>query len=135
MINPLILGPVLEVGKSLLDRWFPDQEAKRKAEAEFMIMLSQQDLQATLAQLEVNAKEAAHPSILVSGWRPAFGWMGALGVFHAVMIHPILAWLSTVKGWPVPPEPNYDVLMTISLGILGLGGSLRTIEKIKGATK
>ena len=32
-MNPLILGPILEVGKSLIGRLFPDAEAKAKAEA------------------------------------------------------------------------------------------------------
>ena len=31
-------------------------------------------------QLDVNAKEAGHRSIFVSGWRPAIGWMGALAL-------------------------------------------------------
>ena len=28
-------------------------------------------------QLDVNAKEAGHRSVFVSGWRPAIGWVGA----------------------------------------------------------
>lgn len=31
-------------------------------------------------QLEINKVEAAHPSIFVSGWRPAIGWVAALSI-------------------------------------------------------
>lgn len=135
MINPLILGPVLELGKSLLDRFFPNEEERRKAEADFLRSMAEGELKGILAQLEVNAREATHPSIWVAGWRPAFGWMGAFGVGYSVVLHPLLSWAATIKGFPLPPEPNVDLLLTISLGILGIGGSLRTVEKIKGASK
>ena len=35
-MNPLFLGPILEVGKTLLDRFVPDPEKRREAEAEFL---------------------------------------------------------------------------------------------------
>ena len=69
-MNPLILGPVLEIGKSLIDRLFPDPALKAKAELDMMVLLQTQDLQRVLGQLEINAKEAANPNMFVSGWRP-----------------------------------------------------------------
>ena len=33
-MNPLILGPLFEVGKTLIDRFLPDPEKKREAEME-----------------------------------------------------------------------------------------------------
>ena len=62
-MNPLLLAPLLDVGKTLIDRFLPDQEAKRKAEAEFLAMAMQGELKQVMAQLEINAKEAAHPSM------------------------------------------------------------------------
>lgn len=70
-MNPLILGPILEVGKRLIDNLFPDPAAKAKAELDMMILLQTQDLQKVMGQLEINAAEAANPSIFVAGRRPA----------------------------------------------------------------
>jgi sensor domain CHASE-containing protein len=73
-MNPLILGPLFEMGKTLLDRFVPDPEKKREAEAEFLRMAAEGELKQVIAQLEINAREATHASVFVAGWRPAFGW-------------------------------------------------------------
>lgn len=130
-MNPLILAPLLDVGKTLIDRFLPDQEAKRKAEAEFLAMAAQGELKQIIAQLEINAKEAAHPSMWVAGWRPAVGWVGALGLFYAAIGQPVLVWFSTTQGWPPPPSVDTDLLWVVLSGMLGIGG-LRTFEKAKG---
>ena len=134
-MNPLFLAPLLDIGKTLLDRFVPDPEKKREAEAQFLQMAMEGELKQVIAQLEINAKEAAHPSIWVAGWRPAVGWVGALGLFYATIGQPMLAWVSAAKGWPVPPDLNVDLLWVTLSGMLGIGG-LRTYEKAKGvATK
>lgn len=130
-MNPLLLGPLMEVGKTLIDRFLPDQEAKRKAEAEFLAMAMQGELKTVIAQLEINAKEAAHPSVFVSGGRPFFLWVGGVGFAYAVIIQPLLTWLAAIKGWPVPPNVNEDLLWVVVTGLLGLSG-LRSAEKFKG---
>lgn len=133
-MNPLVLAPLLEVGKTLLDRFVPDPEAKRAAEAEFLKMAMDGELKQTIAQLEINAREAAHPSVFVAGWRPAFGWCGALGFLYATIGQPLLAWGAAIKGWPAPPALNLDLLWVVVTGLLGIGG-LRTFEKTKGVAK
>ena len=133
-MNPLILGPILEVGKTLLDRFIPDPEKKREAEMELVRMAADGELKQVIAQLEINAREAAHPSIWTSGWRPAFGWCGAAGFVYATIGQPVLAWISATKGWPAPPELNLDLLWVVITGMLGIGG-LRSVEKIKGVAK
>lgn len=130
-MNPLLLAPLLDVGKTLIDRFLPDQEAKRKAEAEFLAMAMQGELKTVMAQLEINAKEAAHPSVFVSGGRPFFLWVGGVGFAYAVIIQPLLTWLAAIKGWPVPPNVNEDLLWVVVTGLLGLSG-LRSAEKFKG---
>jgi hypothetical protein len=134
MINPLFITPLLEIGKSLLDRWFPDPAEKAKAEAQFLQLLQEQELKKVIAQLEVNAREAASPHLFVSGWRPAVGWCCSLGFLWATIGQPIFAWFAAAKGWPAPPAIDTEVLMYVLGGMLGLGG-LRSVEKIKGATK
>lgn len=134
-MNPLLLAPLLDFGKGMLDRFFPNEEERRKAEADFLKYAMDGELKQVIAQLEINAREAQHPSVLVAGWRPAFGWAGCAGFAYAVMLQPLIAWLARVKGWPEPPELNLDLLWVVVTGMLGIGG-LRTFEKSKGvATK
>lgn len=134
MVSPLVLGPVFEIGKSLLDRLFPDAEERAKAEREFMLAMSERDMRAALAQLEVNAREAAHPSPWVSGWRPFIGWCCGLGFLWATIGHPVASWIGASRGWSAPPAIDTETLMLTMFGMLGLG-TLRTAEKIKGAAK
>lgn len=133
-MNPLLLAPLLEFGKDLIGRVLPDKEEARKAEAEFLKQAMDGELKQVIAQLQINATEAAHPSIWVAGWRPFFGWVGGAGFLYAVVGQPMLAWLAAVKGWPVPPTLDTDLLLTVAGGMLGIGG-LRTYEKRAGVTK
>lgn len=133
-MNPLILGPILEVGKTLLDRFIPDPEKKREAEMELVRMAAEGELKQTIAQLEINAREATHASVFVAGWRPFFGWAGGAGFIYATILQPLLAWGAAIKGWPAPPMLNLDLLWVVITGMLGIGG-LRTVEKFKGVTK
>ena len=130
-MNPLLLGPVLSLGGKIIDRMFPDPAAKAAAELELLKLTQAGDLQTVLAQLEINAKEAAHPSVFVSGGRPFVMWVCGLGLAYATLLQPLLVWLASVKGWPSPPDVDADLLMYVLGGLLGLGG-LRSVEKVKG---
>jgi hypothetical protein len=131
-MNPLILGPLLDFGKNILDRFIENPDEKRKAEMELIRLAADGELRQVLAQLEINAREAQHQSIFVAGWRPFFGWSGGAGFIYAVMLQPFLTWYATIKGWPTPPTLNSELLWTVITGMLGIGG-LRSIERIKGA--
>lgn len=133
-MNPLILGPVLEIGKSMLERFFPDEEARRRAEADFLKAAMDGELKQVIAQLEINAREAQHPSVWVAGWRPFFGWAGGVGFVYATIGQPLIGWVALVKGWPAPPSLDLELLWVVVTGMLGIGG-LRTFEKTKGVTK
>ena len=111
-MNPLLLAPLLDFGKDIIAKILPDKEEARKAEAEFLKMAMDGELKQVIGQLQINAAEAAHPSIWVAGWRPYYGWVGGTGFGYAVLLQPLLAWYSTIKGWPVPP-----VLAQISGGV------------------
>ena len=101
-MNPMILGPVLDIGGKIIDRLFPDPAAKAAAELELLKLTQAGELQTVLAQLEINAKEAAHPSVFVAGWRPFVGWCCGAGLAYATIGHNLLAWAAAAKGWPVP---------------------------------
>jgi len=130
-MNPLLLGPLFELGKGIIDRLFPDPAKKAEAELELLKMTQAGDLQVILAQLQINAKEAENTSIFVAGWRPFVGWTCGLGLFYATIGVNLLSWLSIVKGWPLPPVVDTDTLLYVLGAMLGIGG-LRTLEKVKG---
>jgi hypothetical protein len=133
-MNPLILGGIFEIGKTLIDRFVPDPEKKAAAELEMLKMAADGELKQVIAQLEINAKEAAHPSVFVAGWRPFFGWAGGIGFVYATVLQPILVWYGSARGWPTPPDINIDLLWVVITGMLGIGG-LRTFEKRTGVSK
>lgn len=133
-MNPLLAMPLLELGGKLIERLFPDTQKKAEAELELLKLAQDGSLKTVLAQLEVNAKEAAHPSLFVAGWRPFVGWGCGAGMLYATVGHNLLGWLALSMGWPVPPVVDADLLIYVLGGMLGIGG-LRTVEKIKGATK
>ena len=130
-MNPLLLGPLFELGKGIIDRLFPDPAAKAAAELELLKMSQAGDLQVILAQLAINAKEAESSSVFVAGWRPFVGWTCGIGLAYATIIHNLLEWLAVVRAWPLPPAVDTDTLLYVLGAMLGIGG-LRTLEKVKG---
>jgi len=136
MIWDSVIGGVL----GLLDKLIVDPTEKMAAKQKLLEMqqageFKEMDQRFELAkgQLDVNKIEAASASVFVSGWRPGVGWVCVAGFGYVVLLQPILPWLVQVFGHPVPPLPGIDtsVLLTLLLGMLGLGG-MRTAEKING---
>jgi hypothetical protein len=82
-------------------------------------------------QSEINKMEAQHRSVFVAGWRPFIGWICGLALAYNFIIRDVIAWISPDI---MPPAIQMDQLITILLGMLGLGG-LRTFEKVKDKTK
>ena len=130
-MNPLLLGPLFDLGKGIIDRLFPDPAKKAEAELELLKMSQAGDLQVILAQLSINAKEAESSSIFVAGWRPFVGWICGIGLACATILHNLLEWLSVVRDWPLPPAVDTNTLLYVLGAMLGIGG-LRTLEKVKG---
>jgi hypothetical protein len=129
-MNPLLLGPLFELGKGIIDRMFPDPAKKAEAELELLKLAQSGDLQVILAQLAINAKEAESPSVFVAGWRPFVGWTCGFGLLYATIIHNLLEWVSVIKSWPIPPAVDTDTLLYVLGALLGIAG-LRTVEKVK----
>lgn len=88
----------------------------------------QADLQIQLAQGKVNEIEAASNDKFASRWRPAAGWLGVVGLAYSVIAYPLLTWASLNFAWKTPPPLDTSVLVTLLMGMLGLG-SMRTYEK------
>jgi hypothetical protein len=125
----------------IIDKVFPDADAAANAKLELMRLaqageLAQLNAETSLAlgQIDTNKVEAASSSLFVAGWRPGAGWVCVAGLAYTFLGQPLLAWLSAVQGWPVPPLIAGDTLMVLLTGMLGLG-SFRSYEKAKGVTK
>ena len=83
------------------------------------------------AQIEVNKVEAGSTNLFVSGWRPSVGWVCSLAMMYHFVLQPLLVFVLSAIGKPVDlPVFDMSSLMTILLGLLGLGG-MRSFEKVK----
>jgi len=127
-----LLGAVLPV----LERILPDEKAREEAKLKVLELAQNGDLahlnasvQMALGQTEVNKIEAAQDNFR-GGWRPAAGWVCAIGLGYNFIAQPLLAWASVTHGWSTPPTIDVDQLMVLLGGMLGLGG-LRTYERVK----
>ncbi len=139
-MNPLLLSGLFDVGKSIIDKLFPDPEKANAAKLELFKMQQSGELaelaaatDLAKAQIGVNLEEAKNASLLVSGWRPMVGWIGALGLGYAAILEPVGRFVAQVFYHYTGPFPVIDTTITMQIlfGILGLG-AYRTAEKIKG---
>ena len=131
MIGKLI-GPVT----GLLDKFIEDKDQKAALAHELATMADKHAQDLALAQIGVNEAEASSGSLFKGGWRPFIGWVcGSAFAYHYV-IQPVIIFGVTVAGVDIPELPQFDMssLMTVMMGMLGLGG-LRTYEKQKGLSK
>lgn len=107
-------------GKEILD---PTKQAEIEA------MLVELEARASQGQLEINMEEAKHKSIFVSGWRPAVGWTCCAAFAYTFVAQPFLVLILRIFSVQVElPALPMGPLMTVLLGILGLGG-MRSWEK------
>jgi len=136
------IGSIIEgVGKVADSLYTTDKERLEMALEDRKLDLEEKriDQETGLAQVEVNKIEAASSSVFVSGWRPAVGWVGVLGLGYQFLGYPMMQW-----GWAFgqgmdiipkelhpPPDLNVEQLMTLLAGLLGFGG-MRSFEKSKG---
>jgi hypothetical protein len=137
------LGSVFDLGSKVLDKIFPDKDAADKAKLELLRLqqageFKQLEIESQMAveQIKVNAVEAANPSVFVSGWRPAVGWVCCAAYAYNYVAMPIIVWGAKWYDSNAPAMIMLDTgeLTTLLFGMLGLG-VLRTAEKIKGSAK
>ena len=143
-MNPLLIGPLLEVGKGLIDRIFPDKvaQASERAKAELELTALQQSgrLQEIQVQMSAIIAEAQSPDPWTSRARPSFLYviyvvillgvpMGVLSAFQPEIATRVAtgfqAWLAAV------PDSLWALF---GAGYLGYTGA-RTFEKGKRVAK
>lgn len=133
-----MIAQLLPLLGGLLDKVIPDPAAATDAKIRMLELaqrgeLAQLDAEkaVTLAQIDVNKADAQSQDQFQRRWRPAAGWVCVLGLGYNFLLQPLLSWLSTLKGWPVPPILDVEQLLVLLSGLLGLGG-FRTVERVRG---
>lgn len=138
----LPLAQILTLGASLIEKVIPDKAKQAEAmqklaeleqNGELARLKAETDL--ALGQQAINMKEAEHPSLFVSGWRPAVGWVCAVSLFvyyvpYAIAAVGIWIWACFEAGRLVD-RPDLGIADLIALLGTLLGMSIqRTYEKI-----
>ncbi|OCQ18944.1 hypothetical protein A7985_22415 [Pseudoalteromonas luteoviolacea] len=118
--------PLQIVGNIIDDLYTSEEEVLEQQVLKARMLAKQSEIQA-----QINSVQAGHRSAFVAGARPFLMWVCGLGFLFAFVINPILQWVLPQYG---APELPLDVMLELTLGMLGLAG-LRTIEKIKGVAK
>ena len=119
-----LVGPVT----GLLDKFIEDKDQKARLSHEIATLAEKQSHEALKGQLEINKMEAAHKSLFVAGWRPAIGWICALGLLYNTIIVNLLGiWLE------VDPVDT-TLLVPVMMGLLGLG-AMRSYEKVNSVAR
>ncbi len=126
-----LIGPVV----GLLDKFIPDADLKTKLAHQISSMAETHAAELAKGQLEANVVQAKHPSIFVSGSRPAILWICALGLLTQFFLMPIAEWASAIWYPEITlPKLQTEQLMALTFSLLGLGG-MRSFEKSKGVAR
>jgi len=123
-----ILSSLIGPATSLLDKVIEDKDEKNRIAFELSTLAERHAQEALKGQLEINKIEAAHKSLFVAGWRPAIGWICALGLLYNTIIANI------ISIWVNVPEVDTTLLVPVMMGMLGIG-AMRTVEKVKGVSR
>jgi len=126
-----MLDKLIDPLSNILDKFVPDKDLKLKLRHE----IEREIQNANALQIQVNKVEAAHKSLFVAGWRPALGWILSFALAYHYILQPIIVFALSLAGVKYNlPEFDMSSLMTILLGMLGLGG-MRTYEKINKVSR
>jgi len=117
------IGAVSDLASTVIGKIWPDKTIQEREQLAATVALIQ-------GQLEINKVEAANPSVFVSGWRPAIGWIcGAACAWNWIGI-PIAKIALVASGVTIALSPaDLSEMMPVLMGMLGLSG-MRTFEKI-----
>ena len=126
-----VTSPIKAIGDVVDELWTSEDEKLDK-----QALLTRIAQRPDLAQTAINKVEAQHRSIFVAGWRPFIGWVCGWSLAYAYIVRDWLVWALAVFAPSVdaPPAAQMEHLMTVLLGMLGLG-AYRTLEKVAGRAK
>tara|TARA_R110000868_G_scaffold248486_1_gene505004 strand:- start:220 stop:627 length:408 start_codon:yes stop_codon:yes gene_type:complete len=126
------ISTAMELGNTIISRIFPDPAQAAQAKLELMKLQQSGDLATMTAQTDINKEEAKSSNIFVSGWRPFVGWIcGSAFALHFLLLPVANFVMVATGGKEVVLAFDMQTLMTVLMGLLGLGG-MRTFEKVQG---
>lgn len=140
-MNPILLGGIFDIGRSLIDKLLPDPAAKAKAQMELLQMQQNGELRELETRMSAILAEANSADPWTSRARPSFMYVFYTIIIGMTVVAPILGvfnpeamdmFFSNVdKGFSAIPE---ELWWTFTAGYLGYAGA-RTIEKNRGVTR
>jgi hypothetical protein len=124
------------IGTFKTDPTIAASHAAKLAELDIAFQQAQMQFEVALvqAQTKINEIEAGSADKFTSRWRPAAGWLGVVGLAYSVIAYPLLTWASLNFAWKTPPPLDTGVLVTLLMGMLGIGG-MRSFDKMKGTSR
>jgi hypothetical protein len=140
-VNPLLLGGIFEVGKSLIDKLIPDKEAKAKAHMDLLQMQQNGELKELETRMAAVLAEANSADPWTSRARPSFMYVFYFVILALTIVAPVIGvfnpdameqfFVNVGAGFKALPQ---ELWWTFTAGYLGYAGA-RTIEKRSGVTK
>ena len=126
-----LIPQLLPILGGVIEKAVPDENARQKLTHDIERALVANAHQINLEMVKTTQIEAQHRSVFVAGWRPAVGWVLALGLFWIAVGGPFLTWLTAVYGLDIPPIvfPE-DLVLEMMFALLGMG-ALRSFDKLK----
>jgi phenylpyruvate tautomerase PptA (4-oxalocrotonate tautomerase family) len=131
-----LLGKLVDPVSDILGKVVEDKDQKARLAHEIATMAERHAQELAKGQIDINKEEAKSRNIFIAGWRPFVGWTCGLALFWHFLGLPVTLFITGWFNLQHPPLPEFDMqsLMTVLLGMLGLGG-MRSFEKFKGLTK
>ena len=127
-----LIGPV----SKLVGKFIEDKDVKNKLSHDLATLAQRHAQELAKSQIEVNKMEAQSRHWFVASWRPFIGWTCGIALMWHFVLSQFILFFATMFGYSLPALPEFDMgsLMTVLMGMLGLGG-LSTFEKYKQISK
>ena len=126
-----LIGPA----SKLLGKFIKDKDKQMQLAHDLSTMAEKHAQELAKSQIEVNKEQAKHPSLFVSGARPAIMWVCCLGLLWQFFIQPILTYVAVLFNPDfVPLNLEMEGLITLVMSLLGLG-AMRSFEKSKNVAR
>ena len=131
-----MIQALIPAATKLIGKFIEDKDTKNKLAHDIATMAEKHAQELAKSQIEVNKAEAQSRHWFVASWRPFIGWTCGIALMWHFVLSQFILFFATMFGFSLPALPEFDMgsLMTVLMGMLGLGG-LRTFEKYKGMTK
>ena len=101
----MALTALIAPATKLIGKFIEDKDQKNKLAHDLATMAEKHAQELSKGQIEVNKEQAKHPSLFVSGARPAIMWVCCLGLLWQFFVGPSLTWFTGI-WFPemIPPQ-------------------------------